>query len=323
MVRPTKPAAANRGASTHSLGMADKMKSVGAHHRETCLSTLRSLLDAWLASLMTWILIGIALALPVFLYLLLTNTMALGEAFDGTARINLYLARDVDHAQLMQELDEYPEVADLILIEADSALQSFQEDSGFTNILNSLPENPLPDVIELVPSENSPLALELLSKKLETRHEIQRVSVDLQWLQRLQSLLLLGERFVATLAAFLGFGVALAIGNSIRLAIENRRSEIEIVKLVGATDAFVRRPFLYLGFWYGFGGAVVAWVLVQGSLIMLDGPIEQLLLSYQNQFSLEGVGLGATVLMFAVGSGLGVIGAAIAVSRHLHTIEPS
>jgi cell division transport system permease protein len=128
---------------------------------------------------------------------------------------------------------------------------------------------------------------------------------------------------VYTLAAFLGIGVALAIGNTIRLAIENRRSEIEIIKLVGATDAFVRRPFLYLGFWYGFGGALVAWILVQFSFLLLGEPIEALMLSYQNQFTLQGLGFGVSLLMFALGSGLGVAGSAVAVSRHLHTIEPT
>ncbi|MFT7091945.1 MAG: cell division transport system permease protein, partial [Candidatus Azotimanducaceae bacterium] len=146
---------------------------------------------------------------------------------------------------------------------------------------------------------------------------------DLEWIERLFALLALGERFVTTLGLFLSLGVVLAIGNTIRLAIENRRAEIEIIKLVGATDAFVRRPFLYLGFWYGFGGALVAWLMVQASLIVLSGPIEQLLDSYQNQFLLEGLDLITTLTLFGVGIGLGVVGAAVAVGRHLHTIEPN
>lgn len=319
----TNASSATRGASTHSLGIADKVKSVGVHHRETCLKTLRDLLDSWLASLMTWLLIGVALALPVFLYLLLTNTMALGKDFDGTARMSLYLNGEVDKSLLMEELKNLPEILDVKLIEADDALSSFQAESGFSDILSSLPVNPLPDVIELQPQDSSPLELELLSKSLQSRPEISRVAVDLEWLRRLQALLLFGERFVYTLAAFLAIGVALAIGNTIRLAIENRRSEIEIIKLVGATDAFVRRPFLYLGFWYGFGGALVAWILVQFSFLLLGEPIEALMLSYQNQFTLQGLGFGVSLLMFALGSGLGVAGSAVAVSRHLHTIEPA
>lgn len=313
---------ANRGASTHSLGVTDKVKSLGAHHRETCVKTLGDLTNSWLASLMTWLLIGIALALPTFLYLLLTNTMNVGDEFDGTARVNLYLVEEANPSEVAAELEALPEVVSLKLITSDQALDSFQDQSGFANILGSLPENPLPDVIELEPADNSAAALELLTAQLASYPEVEQVAVDLEWLNRLQSLLNLGERFVSTLAAFLAIGVALAIGNTIRLAIENRRSEIEIIKLVGATDAFVRRPFLYLGFWYGFGGALVAWLLVQGSMILLSGPIEQLLLSYQNQFALQGLGFSVSLLMFVVGSGLGVAGAAIAVSRHLHTIEP-
>jgi cell division transport system permease protein len=312
----------NRGASTHSLGVTDKVKSVGVHHLETCVKTLRELLSTWLASLMTWMLIGIALALPAFLHVLLTNTMALGQNFDGTAKINIYLVRSADHASLIQQLEDDPAVDELRLITAEAALVDFQQDSGFSNILNSLPANPLPDVVELKPTDSAPVALELLTSKLEAREEVERVAVDLEWLNRLQAVLALGDRFVSTLALFLCIGVALAIGNTIRLAIENRRAEIEIVKLVGATDAFVRRPFLYLGFWYGFGGALIAWLLVQISFLVLSGPIERLLVSYQNQFALEGVGFMATLLMFIAGSLLGVAGAAISVSRHLHTIEP-
>ena len=114
----------------------------------------------------------------------------------------------------------------------------------------------------------------------------------------------------------------MSIGNTIRLAIENRRSEIEVVKLVGGTDSFVRRPFLYLGFWYGAGGAVLAWIMVEGSLVFLSGPVNRLIQSYNDAFSLLGLGLVMTLVLVVGGGLLGVLGAAIAVRRHLHEIEP-
>lgn len=313
----------SKGASTHSLGVSDKMRSVGAHHRETCLKTLRDLLQSWLTSLMTWLVIGIALALPAFLYLLLVNAGNLGGDFNGTARINLYLEKGSDGVALDREISALPEVQSTRLITASEALRDFEAETGFGNVLLSLPNNPLPDVIEVMPIDLSPVELRLLTAQLETQKGIDRIAVDLEWIERLFALLALGERFVATLGLFLALGVVLAIGNTIRLAIENRRSEIEIIKLVGATDAFVRRPFLYLGFWYGFGGALVAWVMVQIGLGVLGDPIQQLLDSYQNQFDLKGMGPLASLSLFTVGVGLGVAGAAIAVSRHLHTIEPS
>jgi cell division transport system permease protein len=266
--------------------------------------------------------IGIALALPMFLYVLLSNSANLGQEFDGTARINVYLSNDANAQQMLRNLRGKQEVAEATLITPEQALSAFETESGFSNILQSLPKNPLPAVIELSPQLNEPAQLAVLTTQLKDMAGIDRVAVDLEWLARLQALVDLGERFVYTLAVFLSLGVALAIGNTVRLAIENRRDEIEIVKLVGATDAFVRRPFLYLGFWYGVGGALIAWILVQGSLLVLSSPIQQLLVSYQNQFGLQGIGLAATLFMFAVGIGLGVGGAGLAVSRHLHTIEP-
>ena len=313
----------SKGASTHSLGVSDKVRSVGAHHRETCVKTLRDLTASWITSLMTWLVIGIALALPAFLYLLLTNAGNLGGEFNGTARINLYLVENTDGSALVRELRAMPEIEGARLITASDALKEFEAETGFGNVLLSLPRNPLPDVIEVMPADMTPAELRLLTSRLEAHEGIERIAIDLEWIERLFALLALGERFVATLGLFLALGVVLAIGNTIRLAIENRRSEIEIIKLVGATDAFVRRPFLYLGFWYGFGGALFAWLMVQVSLGVLGSPIQQLMDSYQNQFVLEGMGLFASLSLFLVGIGLGVAGAAIAVSRHLHTIEPS
>jgi cell division transport system permease protein len=146
--------------------------------------------------------------------------------------------------------------------------------------------------------------------------------VDLQWIERLLAILAVGERLVMALSVFLGLGVLLAIGNTIRLAIENRRAEIEVVKLVGGTDGFVRRPFLYLGFWYGLGGAVIAWLMVQGSLVFLAVPIERMILSYDEKFILSGLGLSESALLLGLGCILGISGAALAVGRHLHQIEP-
>ncbi len=314
--------AQTRGASTHALRVRDKVNSLAVHHLQTCQKTLRDLLQGWVASCMTWLVIGIALALPMFLYVLLANSTNLSDEFDGSARINLYLNDQVNQEAVLKALGAMPEVSSLIVISPDDALDAFQTESGFGNILSSLPVNPLPTVIELEPAQNAPAELAVLKTKLSRMQGIERVAVDLEWLARLQALLSLGQRFVYTLAIFLSLGVALAIGNTVRLAIENRRAEIEVIKLVGATDAFVRRPFLYLGFWYGMGGAIIAWILVQASFFVLSGPIEQLLVSYQNQFDLKGMGLPATLLMFGVGIGLGIAGAALAVSRHLHTIEP-
>ena len=145
--------------------------------------------------------------------------------------------------------------------------------------------------------------------------------MDVAWIERLFALLSLGERLVVALSLVLAVGMLLVIGNTIRLAIENRRAEIEVVKLVGGTDGFVRRPFLYMGLGYGLGGALTAWLLVQISLWFLRGPVELLAQSYQNAYSLQGLGVIETLGVFVASGLLGIIGAALAVNKHLREMD--
>ena len=203
-----------------------------------------------------------------------------------------------------------------------SALQEFQRRSGFGDVLSSLDRNPLPHVIEVVPANPDPIDLGKLVSAWKANLLVGNVSVDLQWLERLFALLVFAERLVTALAIVLGLGVMLIMGNTIRLAIENRRQEIEVIKLVGGTDAFVRRPFLYLGFWYGLGGAVTAFFLLQTSLYFLATPVEMLAQSYRDDFALQGPGFLGNLLLLVAGSILGIIGSVLAVSRHLADIEP-
>jgi cell division transport system permease protein len=314
------------GASTAALGIAGRLGSWFGHHRAVALGSLANLFESWMASVMTWLVIGIALGLPTILYLLLVNVGDVSADWDGRPRISVYLASglaDGDARQLANELGRMPDVASTSYISPEQALKEFQARSGFGDVLNSLDANPLPPVVEIVPSAREPAALKLLVVKLENTAGVDSVSVDLAWIERLFAILALGERFVAALGFFLGLGVLLSIGNTIRLAIENRRSEIEVVKLVGGTDSFVRRPFLYLGFWYGLGGAVMAWLMVQCSLWFLAGPVDRLVQSYDDEFALVGLDLATTAILLVCGGLLGVLGASLAVGRHLHQIEPS
>jgi len=148
------------------------------------------------------------------------------------------------------------------------------------------------------------------------------VQLDLIWVKRLFQFMELGQRLVWALAALLGLAVLLIIGNTIRLAIENRRDEIRVVKLVGGTDAFVRRPFLYTGIWFGLGGGIIAWILLNIGLFWLSGPVEQLINLYGSEFSLKGLSFSDSLLLILDGVILGWLGAWLAVARHLSSIEP-
>jgi cell division transport system permease protein len=314
------------GATVAITSRRDRLIAGLSHHQRVCLSTLAELLGNPFTSLMTWLVIGIALGLPLILYVVLQNVSSVSGDWGGKPRVTLYLTQEVtlEAGQVLaREIEQRADIDETVFVSSTSALQEFQRRSGFGDVLSTLDRNPLPHVIEVVPANPDPIHLGKLVSDWEANQLVGNVSVDLQWLERLFALLVFAERLVTALAIVLGLGVMLVMGNTIRLAIENRRQEIEVVKLVGGTDAFVRRPFLYLGFWYGLGGAVIAFVLLQTSLFFLSTPVEMLAQSYRDDFALQGPGFLGNLLLLVSGSILGVIGSVLAVSRHLADIEPA
>jgi cell division transport system permease protein len=296
-----------------------------SNHQQVARESLASVLEAWMTSMMTWMVIGIALALPIILYLMLDNVAEISGDWDGKPRISLYIKQAVsesDARRLAKDLQNSADFESAVFISQEDALKEFQEMSGFGDVLNTLDTNPLPAVIEIKSTGSDASQLRLQATSLGNNEMVDSVTFDLEWIERLFALLKFGERLVIAMSFVLGLGVLLVIGNTIRLAIENRRSEIEIVKLVGGTDSFVRRPFLYLGLWYGLGGSVIAWILVQGSLLFLSGPVEILAQSYRDDFALSGLGFLDSLVVMGAGSALGVLGALLAVGRHLSQIEP-
>ena len=313
------------GATVAKTGRRDRLVAWMSHHQRVCLSTLAELLGNPFASLMTWLAIGIALGLPLILYVVLQNVSSISGDWGGKPRVTLYLAQEVTleaGQALAKEIEQRADIDETEFVSSTSALQEFQRKSGFGDVLSSLDRNPLPHVIEVVPANPDPIDLGKLVSAWKANLLVGNVSVDLQWLERLFALVVFAERLVTALAIVLGLGVMLIMGNTIRLAIENRRQEIEVIKLVGGTDAFVRRPFLYLGFWYGLGGAVTAFFLLQTSLYFLATPVEMLAQSYRDDFALQGPGFLGNLLLLVAGSILGIIGSVLAVSRHLADIEP-
>lgn len=313
------------GATVAKTDPRDRLVAWLSHHRRVCLSTLAELLGNPVSSMMTWLVIGIALGLPLILYVVLQNVSSISGDWGGKPRVALYLTQDatIEAGQaLKRQIEQRVDIDKAVFISSTRALQEFQRRSGFGEVLSTLDRNPLPHVIEVEPANPDPIDLGRLVSVWEENALIGKVSVDLKWLERLFALLVFAERLVTALAIVLGLGVMLIMGNTIRLAIENRRQEIEVIKLVGGTDAFVRRPFLYLGFWYGLGGAVTAFFLLQTSLYFLSSPVEMLAQSYRDNFALQGLDFLGNLLLLVSGSILGIIGSVLAVSRHLADIEP-
>ncbi len=315
------------GASQSRAGLSDRLQSWQLHHRGSALDSLQRLLRSPMSSLMTWLVIGIALALPVGLSVALDNARTVSVGWDSPAQISLFLRAEVsmDAAGLMrQRLLERPDVARVRLVSREQALEEFRQLSGFGDVLRNLDDNPLPNLVLVTPlgGDGQAERAAALQAALQEEPGVERAVLDMEWVQRLNALVQLSQRAVAALGAILCLGVLLVIGNTIRLAIENRRQEILVIKLVGGSDAFVRRPFLYTGFWYGLGGALLAWLVVAIALWWLRGPMATLALLYQSDFQLEGLGLLDSLGLLIAGSLLGLFGAWLAVARHLSAVQP-
>ena len=302
-----------------------RLRAWRRHHAAMAVDSLKRLLLTPAASLMTWAVIAIALSLPVALYIFLNNAQLVSSSWDGSAQISLYLESRVDDTagrRLMQELQMRPDIAETRYLSKEQTLAEFKEFSGFGEALNYLDDNPLPAVIIVRPAVTGIDAQQALVKELDALAGVEEAQLDLAWVKRLFHIMELGQRMVTALGLLLGIAVLLVVGNTIRLAIENRRQEIVVIKLIGATNAFVRRPFLYTGIWYGLGGGLFAWLLINLSLFWLDGPVRALASAYASDFSLIGLSLGDSLLLLFSATLLGWLGAWIAVGRHLGAVEP-
>ncbi len=333
-IRPNQPAAASgpvkpraKGASQSKARLGDRLDAWFAHHSTTAIESLLRLLRSPLQSLLTWLVVAVAVALPAALYVVLSNVQNLGYSWQESSQLSVLIQRDA-RPEAVQGLREAllarPDVESVEHIPPDAALEEFKRYSGLGRVVESLEQNPLPDVLLIQPSEKGaePEARAQLQEALERELLVAEVRVDMAWVKRLQQMMQLGQRAVLALAGLLALGVLLAIGNTIRLAIESRRDEILVVKLVGGTDAFVRRPFLYSGFWYGLGGGLLALVLLALGLWWLSGPVGQLAEAYQSEFLLSGLDWATSIQLVLLAGLLGLAGAWLAVARHLSEIEP-
>ncbi|UTW03259.1 permease-like cell division protein FtsX [Amphritea atlantica] len=320
-----RDAKVHRGAEHHHLKVADRGRSYMRHHVEVARQSYFSLLAQPLTTFMTLAVLAIALALPGALYAGLKNIQQLGSGWDGDPRVALYLQQSVTEAEaetLSRELLLRDDVAATELITAKQGMLEFQAMSGFGDVFSFLDNNPLPAVVMVIPRDLSVASVPLLQAKLQALPQVDDAVVDMAWVQRLAAFVVLAERAVWVLAALFVMAVLLVVGNTIRLSIESRREEIVIAKLVGATDAYVRRPFLYDGVWFGVAGGVCAWFLIQFSLLLLDGPVGQVVALYDSQFELAGLGFVETILLLMISILLGLCGAWLAVGRHLRQIQP-
>jgi len=274
---------------------------------------------------MTVTVIAIALAFPAGLRVLVNNAQLLSGSWEGAIDFTVYLNVDIETpaAELLtQDVQAREDVEQAVFISRSDALAEFRAYSGFGEALDALEENPLPHALIVRPASADTADIEALAGALESMPETDSVQLDTAWVERLSGILTLARRVVDIATILLGLAVVLVIGNTIRLEINNRREEIQVVKLVGGSDGFIRRPFLYMGFFYGIAGGLMAALTVALSLSLIASPTRALAELYGSGFDLAGLTVPQTLLLLGSGAVLGWAGAGIAAARHLRAIEP-
>ncbi len=309
----------------HQSSSVERVSSLIDSHRREAKRSAERIRASGPSSLLTALVIAIALALPTSLHLLLNNVEAVLNSWDQQNNLTLFFDEGVSEQKslsIQKKVDAWSEVESTRYISAEEALEEFRESSGLEDVLSSLDENPLPATLILRPKVQDLDSITKLEKKLSDLKHVESVVVDTAWIGKLNAILVLGERFVLALGFALYLAVLLVIFNTIRLAIANRAEEIVITQLVGATQAYVRRPFLYTGGWFGLAGGFIALILAEVLVILLEGPVMRLSNLYQSDFTLQGVGGTELLLVPMLGLSVGVAGAFIAVSDHLRTLIP-
>ncbi len=296
-------------------------------HLQAFVYSLGQLWRAPLSMVMTAAVIGIALALPTGLNVLLNNAQQLSGQWGNAVQISLFLKGGVSPArahELQKNLQRMPEISQVDFISPEQALEEFKRLSGFGDALKALDENPLPAVLVIQPSlaTRDHVALENLLQRLRGLQDVDVAQLDENWLRRLSAIMSFVQRGLFLLSGMLALAVILVVGNTIRLAIQNRRDEIVVIKLIGGTDAFIRRPFLYTGLWYGLMGAGIAYLLIAIALFLLSGPVQELSSLYQSKFDLLAIDFRTLASLLVVSVLLGLGGSWLAVGRHLREIEP-
>jgi cell division transport system permease protein len=304
------------------------LKPYFARHAQTLIGSLGRIAAAPMATLLTVSVIGIALALPLCLHLLVQNARAATGNWANAVDLSVYLqpaASSERAAAIAKQLRGRDDIANVRVIDKTKALAEFRQFSGFGAAVDALTDNPLPHTLIVSPSlaGSTPAASTALRQAIAQMKDVEAVQLDSDWVKRFNAILDLLRRVVVLTGTLLAFGVALIIGNTIRLDVENRRAEIEVMKLVGGTDGFARRPFLYTGAWYGLLGGLLSWVLVTAAVQVLAQPVTRLAALYGSDFTLDGLSFGAGAAVMALACALGWFGAWLAATHHIRAIEPT
>ena len=303
------------------------MKTYLGRHFQVLFSTLGSMTRTPVASLNTILIVAITILLPCLLYVVVKSAQGLSESWQGRPQISIFLQQDLSDGEAQLIFDEirlHPAIGLAEFISPSQALDEFRALSGLDSEINFLDENPLPSSVVLMPADdyaNSEQLL-LLKDELSKIDGIDKIRLDLDWTNRFNAILNAFTSIATLLSGLLGLALILIVGNTIKLLIMNRRQEIEITKLVGGTDMFVRRPFLYYGSLYGFLGSLITLVLLLVAALAVKQPIEQIAHLYQAQSALYQLSIYDILIIITAGTTLGWLAARWSVAQHLRNIQP-
>ncbi|MCC4264359.1 permease-like cell division protein FtsX [Oceanimonas baumannii] len=312
----------------HKLAWHQRLAMYWVDHLRQLFASLGELWRTPLSSLMTIAVLGVSLALPASFYVLLKNAESVSSFWQSQAQISLYLkqnANDGDIKALQTRLEGMSEIRQVVHISPEQGLADFSGAAGFAEALDLLEQNPLPAVLILNLSESGrqPEAAELLLADMNAEPLVATARLDMAWLARLSGIVDLLRQAVVGIAVLLLAGVLLVVSNTLRLNILSSRYEIEVMKLVGATDGFIHRPFLYVGLWYGIIGGLLAWWLTLVMVVWLSNKVNALAALYQSSFELLGLGLNESLLLVLTGTLLSLMASGFSVRRHIRAIEPA
>lgn len=299
------------------------LRSWGRRQLYSFFSSLGALVSHRLGTLMTSLVLGIAMLLPLGLFVTVENlrTLDLRSENWGTITVFLQAGTEKDPVLALAALIEGRYPAEVDVVSPEQGMQEFQEASGFGRALDLFEENPLPWVLQvtLKPAAGESIedAVRTATAWLDDQAGVESVQADFKWLQRLAGLLALGDAFITVLTTLFSLAVVVVVANTIRLDVANRAHEIEVLHLVGASDGFVRQPFLYLGFWYGLLGALLALLLLSLCMVYLARPLETLMDAYGNAYHVRGLGARGGLVVLLTGGALGLAGAWVSVQRYL------
>ncbi|MER2490886.1 permease-like cell division protein FtsX [Catenovulum sediminis] len=316
-----------KGASQRKLGLIGRVVGVIVSNIRQILTALGEIWRDPVPSILTVAVLGVSLTLPSVMYVVVKNAEQVEQHWQNAAEISLFLQQDLTSQQLstfVKQIELHAQVEKIQLISADDALQEFEQLSGFGGALQMLDKNPLPNVLLVTPMQEyaSASAAADLLLEFEQMREVDFGKLDIEWLRRLNSVLQLIKDTMGSLTILLCASVVLIVGNTIRLSIINRKEEIEVLKLVGATDAFIQRPFLFTGLWYGFFGGIIAWLSIEIMLFYLSGSIATIADLYQSNFKLTGLNAREMLNLLLISMSLGLIGSFLVVRKQIKLIEP-